>query len=220
MASNDYYGGSGQGGHYPHDPNQQHYGQQGYDAPPQQYGGHSPYPNQVRTSDSRMKAGSSLTCRQTGYPPPNDQYNQYNAPPAHDPYAQQQAPHSYSPAPSYGNQVAPYPHQGDVQARDHSPYPPAQYNAPPHGDAYGGQYGQQGYGQQPPQQYGGGYDANPHGGAPGAGGPEGERGLGATLVGGAGGAFVGHKLGGGALGTVGGLIAGAIGANVLENHHE
>ena len=36
-------------------------------------------------------------------------------------------------------------------------------------------------------------------------------------IGGAGGAFLGNKLGGGALGTMGGLIAGAIGANVLSD---
>lgn len=53
--------------------------------------------------------------------------------------------------------------------------------------------------------------------APGQPGPEGERGLGASLLGGAAGAFAGHKMGGGGLGTVGGMIAGAIGANVLEH---
>lgn len=48
----------------------------------------------------------------------------------------------------------------------------------------------------------------------------GERGLGATLIGGAGGAFIGHELGGGALGTIGGIVAGAIGANMLEHRHQ
>ena len=44
-------------------------------------------------------------------------------------------------------------------------------------------------------------------------GPEGERGLGSTILGAAGGGFVGHKLGGGMLGTAGGALAGAVGMN-------
>jgi hypothetical protein len=44
--------------------------------------------------------------------------------------------------------------------------------------------------------------------------------LGSTLIGGAGGAFVGHKLGGGPLGTIGGLVAGAMGANILDSKHD
>lgn len=47
-----------------------------------------------------------------------------------------------------------------------------------------------------------------------------EKGIGATLAGGGAGAFLGHELGGGALGTVGGMIAGAVGANALERRHE
>ncbi|KAL3481278.1 hypothetical protein BJX99DRAFT_253582 [Aspergillus californicus] len=54
-----------------------------------------------------------------------------------------------------------------------------------------------------------------------------ERGLGATVIGGAGGAFVGHKIGKksdhGVLGTVGGAIAGAVVANfasnIVKGHH-
>lgn len=51
-------------------------------------------------------------------------------------------------------------------------------------------------------------------------GADGERGLGATVLGGAGGAFLGHKMEGGALGTIGGLAIGAIAANAFEHHHE
>ena len=47
-----------------------------------------------------------------------------------------------------------------------------------------------------------------------------EKGIGATLVGGGAGAFLGHEFGGGTLGTVGGMIAGAVGANALERRHE
>lgn len=32
--------------------------------------------------------------------------------------------------------------------------------------------------------------------------------------------MLGHKLGGGALGTIGGLVAGAIGANALDDSHK
>ncbi|CAI7640703.1 unnamed protein product [Penicillium pancosmium] len=54
-----------------------------------------------------------------------------------------------------------------------------------------------------------------------------EKGLGATVVGGAGGAFLGHKVGKktdhGTLGTIGGALAGAVVANMASNvvkgHH-
>ena len=49
---------------------------------------------------------------------------------------------------------------------------------------------------------------------------DGERGLGATLVGGAGGAFLGHKMEGGKLGTIGGLALGALAANAYEDHEK
>ena len=52
------------------------------------------------------------------------------------------------------------------------------------------------------------------------GGKEGERGLGAQILGGAVGGIAGHELGGGVLETLAGVAAGAIGAKVLENQHE
>ncbi len=42
-------------------------------------------------------------------------------------------------------------------------------------------------------------------------GPDGEKGLGATLIGGAGGGFLGHEMGGGILGSLAGAVVGAIG---------
>ncbi|KAL2833154.1 hypothetical protein BJY01DRAFT_253571 [Aspergillus pseudoustus] len=63
-----------------------------------------------------------------------------------------------------------------------------------------------------------GYDPNlnPNGPA-----EESEKGLGATVVGGAGGAFVGHKVGKksdhGTLGAIGGALAGAVAANLASN---
>ena len=62
------------------------------------------------------------------------------------------------------------------------------------------------------------------GGPPGSGfdgpGQDGEKGLGATLVGGASGGFLAHKVGGGLLGSLAGAVAGAIGANALEHQHK
>lgn len=46
---------------------------------------------------------------------------------------------------------------------------------------------------------------------------EADRGLGATLIGGGGGAYLGKKLGGGSpLGAIGGSVVGALAANMLE----
>lgn len=45
---------------------------------------------------------------------------------------------------------------------------------------------------------------------------DGERGIGATILGGAAGAFLGNEFDKGALGTIGGALVGAIGANVVE----
>lgn len=118
------------------------------------------------------------------------------------PYQQQQPPHEQS---GYPNQ------QLVSQDRDYHSggqgYPQQPY--PPHQQSYGAPSGPGAY-------------ADPgHQGGPGPGGAgEGEKGLGATLIGSAGGGFLGHQLGGGALGTIGGMIAGAVGANVLENKHE
>lgn len=47
-----------------------------------------------------------------------------------------------------------------------------------------------------------------------------EKSIVSTLAGGAGGAYLGHEIGGGAIGAVGGLLAGALGARQLEKRHE
>ena len=52
------------------------------------------------------------------------------------------------------------------------------------------------------------------------GGSEGERGLGATLLGGAGGAWLGHEFGKGTLETLGGAIVGAVAGKALEKEVE
>ena len=137
-----------------------------------------------------------LTSTQSQYPPP-----------AHDQYGQAPQQHGY------GASQGQYDQSYDAN-RSHSPYPPPaqhqQYGQQPQQHGYGDQQHQQGHGQQPGQY-----------GQPGApGGPaDGERGLGSTLIGGAGGAFLGNKMGGGALGTIGGLIAGAVGANMLSDQY-
>lgn len=146
-----------------------------------------------------------LTICQGAYQPPPQQG--YGAPP------QIQVDHSYDPNRSH----SPYP----PSVQQHSGYPAPQ-DQHQQNQQYG--YGQQpGYGDHQQQGYGqqGGYGDQQHGqpGQPGEpGGPvEGDRGLGSTLIGGAGGAFLGNKMGGGTLGTLGGLVAGAIGANMLSD---
>lgn len=64
------------------------------------------------------------------------------------------------------------------------------------------------YGTPPVDQYG-----NPIG----PGGPQDEKGLGSTVVGGAAGGYAGHKLGGGFLGTTAGAVLGAIGMNAATH---
>jgi hypothetical protein len=177
MASNDYYGQPGQnynqggGGGYNQGPPQQPYGQ----APSawDQYGGgqqtHSPYP-------------------------PQDQG--YGAPP---PQQHQNYDQGYNPNQGYNQSPAPYGQQPqyDQQRDSHSPYPPAQQQAP---------YGAPPAGHQP--AYG---DSNAPPGAAGPDGVEGERGLGKTLLGGTAGALLGHQAGHGMLGAIGGAVV----ANML-----
>ncbi|KAJ5576054.1 hypothetical protein N7535_002980 [Penicillium sp. DV-2018c] len=88
---------------------------------------------------------------------------------------------------------------GQPQNRDHSPYPPEKKQGGESSSYYG-------TAPQPYQQ-----------GPPGAVGPEGERGLGSTLLGGAAGGFVGNKMGHGFLGTAGGAVLGAVGANMASH---
>lgn len=47
-------------------------------------------------------------------------------------------------------------------------------------------------------------------------GPEGEKGLGSTVVGGAAGGYMGHKMGGG-WGTAAGVALGAVGMNMVSH---
>lgn len=66
-----------------------------------------------------------------------------------------------------------------------------------------------------------GYPSDPKkGGRDLFGGSEGERGVGAKLLGGAAGALLGHKFADGALGTVGGAVLGAIASGAAERHYE
>ncbi|MCJ1255276.1 hypothetical protein MMC24_003092 [Lignoscripta atroalba] len=132
-----------------------------------------------------------------GYPPPQHPYDQNYASPAPPDYSSGYAPpvqQQYQPPASASQSYYDeHPHQTQSS---HS-----HYDDHPSGP---GAYADRGYENH----------------APGVGGPEGERGLGATLIGAGSGAFVGHELGGGTLGTIGGIIAGAVGANALEKHHK
>ncbi|KHN99350.1 heme oxygenase-like, multi-helical [Metarhizium album ARSEF 1941] len=123
-------------------------------------------------------------------------YGQHGGYPQQQPYNQQQ--------PSYA-QPQPHGYNNQYDNRGHSPQPSQQYGQPGGAAAdYAAGATQGGHGQA------GQYAAGPAG-------PDGERGLGATLVGGGGAAWAAHKAGGGFLGTAGAAIAGAIGANVLEH---
>lgn len=85
---------------------------------------------------------------------------------------------------------SPYPHQRQPQGANTSYYGPANEKYP-----------QEGQSTVPP------------GVAPG---PDGERGLGSKILGGAGGGYLGHKFGGGMLGAAGGALAGAAGMGLAS----
>ncbi|KAK4501721.1 hypothetical protein PRZ48_007530 [Zasmidium cellare] len=145
------------------------------------------------------------------YPPHYPAHNFYEP---HQPYQQPQ----------------PYPQQSYPQE-----YPPPQWQSPPpqHQNYYG----------QPPQQpqwnpeqiwaEANGGSQNPHSSSnnlsrgndfggimQGQPGGDGERGLGATVLGGGAGAFLGHELGHSKMATLGGIAVGAIAANAFEHHHK
>lgn len=88
------------------------------------------------------------------------------------------------------------------QDRGHSPYPP--HHQPYHPGESASYYGSA---PAPHQQ---GYHHGP-------GGPEGEKGLGSTVLGGAAGGYAGHKMGGGMMGTAGGAVLGAVGMNMASH---
>lgn len=82
------------------------------------------------------------------------------------------------------------------------------------------------YAQQPQQQnmpiganasYYGAVPQNQYGNPVGPGGPEEDKGLGSTVIGGAAGGYAGHKLGGGLLGSAAGAVLGAIGMNAATH---
>ncbi|KAJ5103600.1 hypothetical protein N7532_004129 [Penicillium argentinense] len=131
----------------------------------------------------------------------------------------------------------PYAHQSQPQGQYHQPPPssaPPEYNQqayPPHHDhqAQGQYYNGPAYDQQtgqnlnPPQQqyqqtganlsyYNGEQFSDPND----RNAPEGEKGLGSTVFGGAAGGFMGHKVGGG-WGTAAGPALGAMGMNMATH---
>ncbi|CAI7598103.1 unnamed protein product [Penicillium pancosmium] len=111
----------------------------------------------------------------------------------HVPYNEQRAPQNQFPVgPGYGT---PSSQPGNLPYPQQQPYAPVGENA-----SY--------YGTAPLDQYG-----NPIGPA----GPQDEKGLGSTVVGGAAGGYAGHKLGGGFLGSTAGAVLGAIGMNAATH---
>ncbi|KAF4629923.1 hypothetical protein G7Y89_g8224 [Cudoniella acicularis] len=173
---------------------QQPYGQQQQQYPPQSNHAQGQYPPQPDYS-------SPPPHHQGGYAPPAQQQPPYGQP-------------QYPPQPNYGG---PSPSHSPAPYGQQAPYggAPANSQAP---------YGQQGppypSSHSPQPQYGDNRASAPSQPGQEQVGPNGERGLGATLLGGGAGAFVGHEAGGGALGTILGTVVGAIGANALEHHHK
>ncbi|CAK7565266.1 MAG: hypothetical protein SEPTF4163_003179 [Sporothrix epigloea] len=121
--------------------------------------------------------------------------------------------------PQYGGQQQQqYPqqqHYGPPPQQQYSSASPAPYQQPQYGAPGQDNRGPSPY--QPQPQYGA---PGPAPGAVGYDGQTDERGLGATLVGGAGAGWAAHHAGGGTLGTIAGAVAGAIGANVIEHFVE
>ncbi|KAI1073407.1 hypothetical protein F5B20DRAFT_587287 [Whalleya microplaca] len=152
---------------------------------------HSPYPPQ----QSYGSPSSSPYPAQPTYAPeqPPTHSQQYLAP---QQYARPGSAHSDVALPS-----APYP-TNDRSSASGSPLP-----RPHSADPYG-------YESAAASERGRGPYAGP------GEGQDGERGLGATLIGGGAGGFLGHKLGKGKLGTVLGGTVGAIAANMIEHKLE
>ncbi|KAL9062538.1 MAG: hypothetical protein Q9157_008835, partial [Trypethelium eluteriae] len=208
----------------------------GYD----RYGGANQYPPQEHGAYSQYPPSSAYPSQ----PPPQnyaqDPYAQAQEPGLEPPYSRETR---HSPAPGYETAVAPYqPPEPEWDDQPQYQYPPQ--GAGPHG------YPPPGYGGHPPplsSGYDDGYDSHEerrrqkhrHRGSDSGsrhsrygdddkeskekkkkGLSEKEKGLGASLLGGAGGAFVGHEMGGGALGTILGIGAGAIGAALIEKDHD
>ncbi|KAK4067272.1 uncharacterized protein Triagg1_7715 [Trichoderma aggressivum f. europaeum] len=135
----------------------------------------------------------------------------YNSAPSSDSDPSQPRYHSQQQYNMNGN----YPQQGSASQQQLSQTPPYQgydANSHPPANPNGRPQYDQNRGQNVPftQQF-------PLGTALGSEEANGERGLGATVVGGGIGAFAAKKSGGGLLGAIGGAAAGAIGANMLEH---
>ncbi|KAK8090657.1 hypothetical protein PG994_000162 [Apiospora phragmitis] len=138
--------------------------------------------------------------------PPQQQYTQSSSHlspyPSHPEYARPGSAHS-NVGFSSGPPPPRYEEQGGHLAPCHAPQRP--HSADPYsGGHYAGGDEKRGRSDYPNA-------------APGAEGEDGERGLGASLIGGGAGGFLGHKLGKGKLGTFLGGAAGAVAANVLES---
>ncbi|KAI1404985.1 hypothetical protein F4819DRAFT_48544 [Hypoxylon fuscum] len=175
-------------------------GSGGYPPRNQSHQSPSPYPSQPQHVQAYTPSHSP-------YPPQQTYATGASPYPSQPQYAQ-------SPAPPQSNHLAPYPSQPQY-SRPGSAHSDAGYPPPyPDGD------------QRPGSAVGAPSHARPHSADPYSGdrgqhaqreGEEGEKGLGATLIGGGAGGFLGHKLGKGKLGTVLGSAVGAVAANMIEH---
>ncbi|KAI9716253.1 MAG: hypothetical protein M1812_005478 [Candelaria pacifica] len=190
-------------------PSQGHYPQQGpgYDQQQQQPGGNYGYPPQ----QPGYGYGAPTPDQQGGYPPPAPSYGEA-------PYGQPNA--GYGPPAQggfqHGQQATQYGAYDQGNPQSQVGYPAgheANRDYGPPSQPMSGQFPQQGAYNQAP------YPGDPNNPNPQAypvdpNAPEGERGLGGSLAGGAAGYFLGRKKNHGFLGAVGGALAG----NFAQDH--
>ncbi|KAK3688763.1 hypothetical protein B0T22DRAFT_535867 [Podospora appendiculata] len=214
MSAQDYYNPTGQQqpSYLPPPPAQSPY-------PPQP---HSPYPPQAQTPYQQPQYAPGPAAAAT-------------APPPYQPYPQQQQYTQQQTLQPYANAPSPYDRPSSAHSEG-AAYPPVSPYDRPHSaqssyqpqSTYAAAPDQRGTSPNPGQPQ---YTTAPSPGqpqyAPGAqqqhqygpdGGPDGEKGFLATVGGGAGGAFLGSKLGGGGtMSKIMGGAAGAIAANFIES---
>ncbi|PLB34775.1 putative glutamine-serine-proline rich protein [Aspergillus candidus] len=152
------------------------------------------------------------------YPPYAEGYNNYPPGRSNSPYQQQPPPGGQS------WESTPRPFHNQQQ-----PEPPRYYGgSPPPGSPYQNQQNQQG---QPPQSYPSSYQGrnnnnNNHDGYPprptsaSQNPQDDERGLMGAVAGGAGGAWAGHQVNHGILGTIGGALTGSVAEDAIKKQRE
>ena len=207
MSNTGYYG-DGYNQSYQHGPppNQSYGAHQGFTSPPANYQAGAPPPPNSHAGYPQVCAASQsfheyLTAEQSSYEfPQNSPYGMQHPSQPSPQYPPHQSVGGYSPAPqNYGNSSYPTPPM--------DPHGPAAGPMGRHGHAAGPAGAYPGHHDPMPQAVGNAIDSD-------------EKGIGASLIGGSAGAFLGKKLGGSGGASLGGGVLGAVAANVLEHHEK